>query len=246
MIDSKISRKTATAIALFAGAAIALSGCTTTASQAQVVPSAGSASGAGGSQATAPAATSAPAPVEDNTDLETGVVDGFAAWGVDRNAVDMTAVSDVFGEEVTEAAVSTALVRLMEGYSGDSLMVAHDLSLEAAAAAALSENATADFMATYETVAQALNPATSAEGTFTTEDGKVFTFESWDCAINTIPTAAVNAADEIEVRAVIECALTTTEGTDFEYVSDVALRMIPSGDAALINSVGFTTTLEAK
>lgn len=240
-MNAKVSAKTAAAIALFAGAAIALTGCTT--AQEQVVPS--HVEGGGGSLNTA-APTASAAPIEDRTDVETGVVDGFAAWGVDRSAVDMTAVADVFGEEVTETAVSTALVRLMEGYSGDSLMVAHEQSLEDMAWAAMSEYATADFMATREVIDQALIPSTSPEGTFTAEDGVTYNFESWDCAMNTIPTTSITPNADIEVRSIIECAITTTQGVDFAYTSDVALRMIPSGDTAIINSIGYTSTLEAK
>ena len=242
---------TAAALALFVAATLSACSLGSGVPADQVVPSYNaSASGAGGSLATP---TASPAPIEDKTDLATGVIDGFAAWGIDRSAVDMSTASAVFGDEVTENAVSTALFDLFLGYNGDTLALAHEEGLEDVAFADMSSRMTADLLAVAGTpegresgAGQVLVPTAAVDGTFVAQDGVTYDTASWTCAMDTVPTTAISANAEIEVRSIFACEIGTTQGAAFVYNVDVTLRMVPAGDTALINSLAYDMAMEAK
>lgn len=189
-------------------------------------------------------------PVEDGTVLPTngaeGVVDGFAAWGIQRSNVDMKAITDQFGKADAETAVSTALVDLLYGHSSDQLLVAHDQSLVDVAWSGMSNLVTDNYSSKGLMNAdkgQGLIPSSEPDGSFKSDAGVTYHVSSMTCAMNTVPSTAVFEQSKVIVRSLIECKVTTTEKVPFEYKSNIALVMIPSGSTALIDATQWDITL---
>ena len=229
MTTTMISRKAATAIALIAGAAIALSGCTT-ASQAQVVPS------AGGPQVPVATATASAAPVEIPVAQDNG-------FGFDASSVVIPAeVTAVFGDASTSL-VQDALSIIHSGYSENpQFMVAgwsqadYDLTWTAFSQAYLTDAITSEAVTAAKK--DSFVPAIPVSGVLGVIGGVTYTMPSSadgggvTYTLTTTPVVTLATSGD---AAVIGFDLTETFNTVPAHATagvHISLTMIPLTDAS--------------